>query len=139
MFVRAKTTPNSPRKSIQIVEAIRKGDKVSQKIIRHVGIAMDDKEEQQLRDMAVEIIAKIKHEGLTQSPQSDLFDLPNTAAIAEHSKKQVGRPKRKRIEDILPTNQVTLNDVVEKHRIVEGVHEIAGKVYDDLYAGSNSW
>ena len=27
MFIRVKTTPNSPRKSVQIVENVRKGDK----------------------------------------------------------------------------------------------------------------
>jgi hypothetical protein len=44
MFVRVKITPNSPRKSVQIVGAVRRGDKVSQKIVRHVGIVMDDQE-----------------------------------------------------------------------------------------------
>jgi hypothetical protein len=46
MFIRVKTTPNSPRKSVQIVENIRNGDKVSQKLVRYVGIALDDDEEQ---------------------------------------------------------------------------------------------
>ena len=50
MFIRVKTTPNSPRKSIQIVEAIRVGDKVKQKIVHHVGIALDEREEQKLKD-----------------------------------------------------------------------------------------
>ena len=44
MFIRVKSTPNSPRRSIQIVESVRVGDKVKQKIIRHVGVAMDKEE-----------------------------------------------------------------------------------------------
>ena len=40
MFVRVKSTPNSPRKSVQLVESVRQGDKVKQKIVRHVGIAI---------------------------------------------------------------------------------------------------
>ncbi len=40
MFVRVKTTPNSPRQSVQIVQSVRIGDKVKQKIVRYVGIAM---------------------------------------------------------------------------------------------------
>ena len=42
MFIRIKTTPNSPRKSVQLVESYRdnKG-KPRQKIFRHVGIAQD--------------------------------------------------------------------------------------------------
>ena len=42
MFIRVKSTPNSPRKSVQIVENVRTGNKVKQKIIHYVGIAMDD-------------------------------------------------------------------------------------------------
>ncbi len=45
MFIRVKTTPNSPRKSVQIVESFREGRKVRQRIVRHVGIAMDADEE----------------------------------------------------------------------------------------------
>ena len=42
LYIRVNKTPNSPRKSIQIVESIRQGDKVRQKIVRYVGIATDD-------------------------------------------------------------------------------------------------
>jgi hypothetical protein len=38
---------------------------------------------------------------------------------------------------ILPTSQVCLSDILEKHRVVDGVHEVAGKVYDDLYNNIN--
>ena len=41
MFIRVKTTPNSPRQSVQIVAGVRTGDKVRQRIVRHIGIAMD--------------------------------------------------------------------------------------------------
>jgi hypothetical protein len=37
MFVRVKSTPNSPRQSVQIVESVRQGDQVKQRIVRHVG------------------------------------------------------------------------------------------------------
>ena len=133
MFVRVNSTPNSPRKSIQIVESRRQGNKVSQKIIRYVGIAMDDREEQKLRDLAVEIIAKLEKEQKDKLAQQDLFGIISEEDIKNTSKKSTGRPAKKRIEDILPTSQVTLDDIVEKARIIEGVHEIAGKVYDDLY------
>ena len=58
MFVRTKTTPNSPRKSIQIVENDRdqKTGKVKQKILRHVGIAMDDSEEDFFQQLALKIM-----------------------------------------------------------------------------------
>jgi hypothetical protein len=36
MFVRVKTTQNSPRKSVQIVESVREGTKIKQRIVRYV-------------------------------------------------------------------------------------------------------
>lgn len=52
MFVRVKTTPNSPRRSVQIVAGERVNGKVKQRIIRHVGVAMDDDELIRLQDLA---------------------------------------------------------------------------------------
>jgi hypothetical protein len=62
MYVRVKTTPNSPRKSVQIVQSVRKGNKVSQKIVRYVGIAMDDGELEQLKVLAESIKIKMESE-----------------------------------------------------------------------------
>ena len=62
MFVRIKSTPNSPRKSIQIVDSIRYGNKVRQKIIRHVGIAQDEDELLRLRELGEFIKAKLENE-----------------------------------------------------------------------------
>jgi len=62
MFVRTKSTPNSPRKSVQIVESVRDGDKVKQRIVRYVGIAMDDQELEQLLKLAEHIKEKIEYE-----------------------------------------------------------------------------
>ena len=44
MFIRIKSTPNSPRKSVQIVASVRDGNKVRQKIMRHAGVAQNDAE-----------------------------------------------------------------------------------------------
>ena len=42
MFIRVKSTPKSPRKSIQIVESKRIDGKVKQRIVKHVGVAAND-------------------------------------------------------------------------------------------------
>lgn len=131
MFVRVKTTPNSPRKSVQVVESYRSGDKIKQKIVRYVGIAIDDAEEQKLRGMAEDYIIKITAQSAQNNPQMDLFGVTE-AQIATSIKNKAGRPVRKKLEDILPTNQVTLDDVIEQHRITEGVHEIGVHVYDEI-------
>ena len=60
MFVRVKSTPNSPRQSVQIVQSVRIGDKVKQKIVRYVGIAMDDDELVRLKDLAEVVKARLK-------------------------------------------------------------------------------
>jgi transposase len=135
MFIRTKTTPNSPRKSVQIVENQRdpKTGKVKQKILRHVGIAMNDTEEDKLKALALEIIAKMQVEQELNSPQMSMLAAPSEENILENltAKKKTGRPLKKRIEDILPTSNVSLDMIVEESRVIDGVHEIAGKVYDD--------
>jgi hypothetical protein len=54
MFVRVKSTPNSPRRSVQVVESSRMGDKVPRRIVRHIGNARDQPEQAQLRTMVHE-------------------------------------------------------------------------------------
>ncbi len=130
MFIRVKSNPTSPRKSVQICENIRIKDKVKQKIVHHVGIAFDDAEIEKLKAYANELIPKILLERAKQSTQTDVFGFSEQDFSTRPLK---GRPKQKRIEDILPPSQVTLDDVVEGSRLVEGVHDIAGAMFDELY------
>ena len=44
MFVRIKTSPNTKKTSVQIVKNMKVEGKVKQKIIRHVGSAIDKDE-----------------------------------------------------------------------------------------------
>jgi transposase len=121
MFVRITSTPNSPRKSVKIVENIRIGDKVKQKILCHIGIAANEDMEVKLVAIAKEHIARLEAE---RNKQVDLFDeLPvNTK----------GRKPRREIKDIITTNQVTLDDIVEEKRIVEGINDIGSKAYEEI-------
>lgn len=135
MFVRVKTTPNSPRKSVQIVGSYRIGEVVKQKILRHVGIAMNEKEEQKLRDLAQDIIATMLADKMSSEPQLSLFDTPEgeiSTLLKEKTCKKAGRPAKKTIKDIVPPEQVTLDKIIERERIIEGVHEIGEKVYEEL-------
>lgn len=131
MYIRVKTTPNSPRKSIQIVEGERVGNKVKQKIVHYVGIAMDEREEQQLKDYAQHLIAKIEAKRLNEATQTSLLPVSESEML-DHVKNKLGRKKRKRLEDILPPSEVRLDEIKEQDRIVEGVHEIGNAVYDML-------
>jgi len=116
MFVRVKSTPNSPRKSVQIVESVRDGEKVKQRIVRHVGIAMDDQELEQLKILAEHIKSKIEDE---RSPL--LFPPEKLAKIALDSKKQ-------KDEDLF----VNLKELKEEQRTIVGIHDIYGKIYQEL-------
>lgn len=126
MFIRTKTTPNSPRKSIQVVDGRRDASgKVKQRIVRHVGIAHNEDEEMKLKAIGEEFILAEKARAERESRQMSLF--PNDSLTI-----QKGRPKKKRIEDIIPVSEVRLNQVEEVARIVEGVHEVGGCVYDSI-------
>lgn len=131
MFVRVNQTPNSPRKSVQVVESRREGHKVKTRILRHVGIALDDQELDKLKSFAADIIARLKQEQLSNQPS--LFDTDQGSSLpATSAPTKRGRPAAKKIEDIIPVNQVTLEMIVEEKRIIEGVTEIAGPIYDTL-------
>lgn len=120
MFVRVKTTPNSPRKSVQIVQSVRKGNKISQKIVRYVGIAMDEEELDKLLLLAESIKIKMKaeHQGLLFSPEE----------LATLNKKLQKTPFSETPNDY----QVNLKDLVEEGRTVSGIHDVYGTLFDEL-------
>lgn len=118
MFVRVKTTPNSPRKSVQLVESVRKDGTVKQRIVRHVGVAMDEQEVQQLQALAEQIKAKLE-----DHVQPGLFrpeDMAQLARRADGSK------------DPTAPLRVDLKQLREEQRVIVGVHEIYGKLYQEL-------
>ena len=117
MFVRVKTTPNSPRKSVQIVQSFRRGDKVFQKIVRYIGIAMDEDELEKLKLLAESV--KIK---LESGSQGLLFSPEELARLKKKGEdKECG-------EDY----KVNLKNLVEEQRVVSGIHDIYGALFDEL-------
>jgi transposase len=123
MFIRSKPFTDNIKRRIQIVENIRVGNKVKQHIVRHVGVAHSDDEESKLRQYGSELMLKIQEERDDEVGQIRLFD---SSAI------KLGRPPKKDLRDILPVDKVNLADIEEIERIVEGVHDIGGNVYDTL-------
>jgi len=122
VFVRVKSTPNSPRRSVQVVQSTRTGDRVSQRIVRHIGIALDAQEETKLRAMAEEFIARSLAE---QHSAGALFESPPLP--------RVGRPPRQTLSSVAAPDQVRLSDVTEVARRVEGPHEVLGHLFDYLH------
>ncbi len=120
MFVRVKSTPNSPRQSVQIVSSVRVGDKVKQKIVRYIGIAMDDDELVRLKELAEVVKAKLEAQH-----QPSLFP-PEAVA------KQVIEAKAAQAQASKATLNVDLRQMVEEQRVVLGIHEVYGAVYRQL-------
>lgn len=120
MFIRVKTTPNSPRKSVQIVESVRKGNKVSQKIVRYVGIAMDDDELEKLKSLAESIKVKLEAEN-----QQLLF---SPEEFSEMKKKSVKHQTTITDEDY----KVDIRNLTEEQRVVNGIHDVYGSLFDEL-------
>ena len=123
MFVRVKTTPNSPRRSVQVVESSRSGGKVSQRIVRYIGIALDDAEEAKMRAMGNEFIERAAAEALNAQ---SLFEVDGTGL------RRPGRPARQSLASVAAASSVSLADVAEVSRRVEGPHEVLGHLFDYL-------
>jgi transposase len=120
MFIRIKTNPTSPRKSVQIVQSVRRGNSISQKIVRHVGVAMDDYELEKLKDLAEIIKVKLEagHQDLLFPPEQ----------IAKLKKKAEKQKQVYTDEDY----QVDIKKLREEKRVVSGIHDIYGELFDDL-------
>lgn len=116
MFVRVKTTPNSPKKAVQIVENIRVGNKVKQRIIRHIGVALTDEELERLKDLGEFIKASLE--------KSNLFSPHDMAQIYIHA--------RKKKEEDKQSLTVDLKNLREEKRIVVGIHDVYGELYREL-------
>ena len=117
MFIRVKSTPNSPRRSVQIVQSLRQGSQVRQKIIRHVGIAMDDQELERLKELAEFI--KV---GIQTQTQASLFSQEELARQLSEARQQAQTHPMK----------VDLRALRETQRAVSGIHEVYGKIYREL-------
>jgi transposase len=124
MFVRVKKSKNSPRKSVQIVASVREKDKIKQKTVRYIGVALDDKELELLMQLAETIKTKMEHEAAPQlfSPD-ELSELNQKSDLA--AKIVLANQDGKNFE-------VDLRDLKEESRVIEGIHEVYGKLYEQM-------
>lgn len=117
MFVRIKKTPNSEKTAVQIVESVRKGATVTQKIVRHIGYAFDGDELEKLKLLAEAIKIKLEADG-----QQLLFSPEKMAELSRHTDKAK--------DDSADSYNVNLKDLVEEQRLISGIHDIYGKLFD---------
>jgi transposase len=120
MFVRIKTHPNN-RYAVQIVENIRDNSTVRQKILRHIGQAQSEIELAKLKELADYILTEMQ---VVKEPS--LFPVNDLTRMLSAN--------RSRQDDT--AIHVNLKQLKEEYRIVTGIHDIYGKLYDDTGFGS---
>jgi transposase len=112
-------------------------------MIHHVGVATDEKQIEKLKQLGREFIAReqLKREQAsnqeslfeTDSPEQRLLHL-ETVAKTKLEKKS-GRKPAAKLVDVLPHDLISLADLSEEQRVIEGIHDVAGHVYEQLGYG----
>jgi transposase len=106
-------------------------------MVLHVGIATDESEIEKLKQIGQEFIAQEQLQREEASPQANLFDAQTAEERLEHIKnnlvtKKRGRKPLAKLENVTSDDKISLADLVEDKRIIEGIHEIAGHVYKKI-------
>lgn len=131
MFIRTKPIANSSRKRVQICACHRVGDKVKQKVIRHVGIADNESHLDELKKLAAIMLKKLKKEQIGPT-LFDLFDLPEKPPVIT-TEQSAPTPQQKPEQK---TSLIAIESMREERRVVDGFHEVFGTLFNQL--GFNS-
>lgn len=120
MFVRTKTTPNSTKTAVQLVENKRIDGKVKQRVVRHFGYGLNAEEINALKAMAL----KYKQE-LIEKHTPTLF---GTKAMMDTVSDQA---KSDSDQEDTPC-MVDIKKLREKARINIGIHQVYGNLFDSI-------
>ena len=121
MYIRTKTSKNSPRKTVQIVESfINDKGQPRQRIVQHLGVAFDDEQLRGLWTMAEKLIPELelraKEEELFKTGQLSLYEFKPDA-----------------YEQEIPEDRFAKIKAMLKHEdVLEGPFEVWGEVFDKL-------
>lgn len=118
MYVREKKSKLTKKTAIQLVKAVREGDKVRQVIIRHFGAAEDAKDILALKSLA----QKYKLE-LESKSEPTLFDSDASVegAYSDHE-----------AQDDRQVLDVDLGDIQEEKRVKVGIHQVYGNIFKKI-------
>ena len=122
MYIRVKSSKLSPRKSVQIVISVRTGKRVSQVILQHVGIARDEKQLSELRELGRKLILEMEEKERPSLPGFSLLE------NEEAWERPVGDGERVSLRGMKNLEQVTEGpgEVVESLFSSLGFEEIFG-------------
>jgi transposase len=91
MYIRLKSSKHSKNPSLQIVEGIREGKKVRQRVVASLGVVSDKKNLQRLLQMAENLIQKLKEQGLSIPSKVEVGKLIHTNTIYDGFATVVGK------------------------------------------------
>ena len=115
MFVRTKKFTD--RTVLQIVKSVRDGNKVRQKVVRHVGTATSEEQLIQLSKFGQLIIEEMKQ---ADSAQTHLFTPKQYAELLEQNRNARQKPVPERVK---------LKHCREESRIALGLREVMAEIY----------
>jgi HAMP domain-containing protein/cytochrome c551/c552 len=107
--------------SVQIVHSFRDKGKVRQKIIKHIGVATTPKHLEELKLLARSIQIELENEDVSLFDPKELrkdLDTPQEKHRTPHYKE----------EDY----QIDIRTLKEEKRVIDGVHDVYGKIFDQL-------
>lgn len=81
MYVRLKTSKKSRNSTLQIVEGVREGKKVKQRVVASLGVVTDQNNLKKLLKLAESLVRKIEEQGFPVSPKVDLNKLFHTMTV----------------------------------------------------------
>jgi transposase len=125
MFIRTKKSPNSPRQTVQIVESVRSGKSVKQRILQYIGVASDDEELAKLKQLARQVVENLKKERREKCPQQNLFNEPEQP--------EESQPYERAVDDEAIAK---ISDLENESTVIEGPMEVAEKIFS--YMGYES-
>ena len=126
MFIRIKSKSKDKfNKSVQLVESSRVEGKVKQRIVKHVGVAYNEIQLDELKLLARSI--QINLENDTEESLFKPEELIKDLALEEEIDISVYSD-----DDY----NVDIRELEEENRVITGIHDIYGKLYDELRIGS---
>ena len=81
MYIRLKTSKKAKHPTLQIVEGVRKGDKVRQRTVAHLGVIKNKQDLERLKDLADKLIQRLEKEGLQLDPKVEVRKLRHKQTV----------------------------------------------------------
>ena len=132
MFVRTKSSPNSPRKTVQIVESKRVGNKIKQRIVQHVGVAADEKELILLTRLGNQLIEELQKTREELSPQLRLFNDDDLMEQNETQEK-TPQPDNSAFEQELSDDcNVNISAMINEETVIDGPLEVVEQLFSQM-------